>query len=113
MGHPVDHCELLLPPKIYNSPSDVRGSRECGTGRPEVPQSVAAAAVFVEVCDDGLPVEGGVRVPLVGSTLPLPAPINGQFWRSLTLCSIRSVVMFCNVLLKCRAGTSATVQPHW
>ena len=53
------------------SPSDVRGRREGGTGRPEVP--AASAAVLVEVCDDCLPVEGGVRVPLVGSTLPLPA----------------------------------------
>ena len=44
--------------------------RECGTGRPEVPRSID---VFVEVSDDGLPVEGGVRVPLVGPTLSLPA----------------------------------------
>ena len=52
-----------------SSPSDVGRRRECGTGRPEVPRSID---VFVEVCDDGLPVEGGVRVPLVGATLPLP-----------------------------------------
>ena len=32
--------------------------------------------VYLEVCDDGLPVEGGVRVPLVRTTLPLPAWIN-------------------------------------
>ena len=53
-----------------SSPSDVGRRRECGTGRPEVPRSID---VFVEVSDDGLPVEGGVRVPLVGATLPLPA----------------------------------------
>ena len=52
-----------------SSPSDVGRRRECGTGRPEVPRSID---VFVEVCDDGLTVEGGVRVPLVGTPLPLP-----------------------------------------
>ena len=78
MDQPVDDCQLLLSPKsATHLPSRVRGRGECGTGRPEVPQSVAAAAVvFVEVCDDGLPVEGGVRVPLVGTTLPLSARMD-------------------------------------